>query len=85
MPQFHETGYGQTFFQSQLPRLIKNLGRIADSLESQGTGNSELKDFINSINDTVEGRKDTPDVMPTGWLEGRDYAKNKILGFLNKN
>lgn len=33
MPQFHETGYGQAFFNRQLPELIKNMGRIADALE----------------------------------------------------
>ena len=31
--QFHETGYGRRFFESQLPKLIKALERIADSLE----------------------------------------------------
>ncbi len=32
-PQFHETGYGRTFFQSQLPRLIKAIERLADAIE----------------------------------------------------
>lgn len=31
--QFHETQYGKKFFDSQLPKLIKELGRIADALE----------------------------------------------------
>lgn len=33
MPQFHETGYGRDFFQYQLPELIKQLTRVANSLE----------------------------------------------------
>ncbi len=33
MPQFHETRYGQIFLEHQLPQLIKQLTRIADSLE----------------------------------------------------
>ena len=38
--QFHETGYGRTFFQSQLPNLIKALNRLADAMEKQ----NELKE-----------------------------------------
>ena len=38
-PQFHETGYGRTFFQSQLPNLIKALNRLAEAMEKQ----NELK------------------------------------------
>jgi hypothetical protein len=29
MPQFHETGYGRTFFEHQLPELIKAINRLA--------------------------------------------------------
>ena len=39
-PQFHETGYGRTFFQSQLPNLIKAINRLADAMEKQ----NELKE-----------------------------------------
>lgn len=39
-PQFHETGYGRDFFQSQLPNLIKAIDRLADALEKQ----NELKE-----------------------------------------
>ena len=39
-PQYHETGYGRTFFQSQLPNLIKALNRLADAMEKQ----NELKE-----------------------------------------
>lgn len=35
MPEFHETIYGRRFFDSQLPELIRNLGRIADAMEKQ--------------------------------------------------
>ena len=38
-PQYHETGYGRTFFQSQLPNLIKAINRLADAMEKQ----NELK------------------------------------------
>lgn len=31
--QLHETSLGRRFFESQLPKLIKELGRIADALE----------------------------------------------------
>lgn len=33
--QFHETQYGKRFFDSQLPKLIKVLERIATALEKQ--------------------------------------------------
>lgn len=39
-PQFHETGYGRTFFQSQLPNLIKAINRLADAMEKH----NELKE-----------------------------------------
>ena len=39
-PQFHETGYGRTFFQSQLPNLITAINRLADAMEKQ----NELKE-----------------------------------------
>jgi len=32
-PRFDQTGYGRRFFEAQLPKLIQNLGRIADALE----------------------------------------------------
>lgn len=35
MAAFHETVLGRRFFESQLPKLIKELGRIADALEKQ--------------------------------------------------
>ena len=41
-PQFHESGYGRTFFQAQLPNLIKAINRLADAMEKQ----NELKDNI---------------------------------------
>lgn len=48
MVQFHETTYGKRFFDSQLPKLIKSLERIADALEKQNQIKQEEKD-----NDTV--------------------------------
>ncbi|MBQ2923566.1 MAG: hypothetical protein IJE60_10870 [Tyzzerella sp.] len=42
-PQFHETGYGRTFFQSQLPNLIKAINRLADAMEKQNELKQEEK------------------------------------------
>lgn len=33
MPQFHETGYGRTYYEYQLPEITRQLTRIADALE----------------------------------------------------
>lgn len=33
MPQLHETLYRRKFFDSQLPALIKEIGRLADAVE----------------------------------------------------
>jgi hypothetical protein len=41
MAAFHETIYGKRFFDSQLPKLIKELGRIADALEKQNKKKKE--------------------------------------------
>lgn len=35
MAAFHETFCGKRFFEAQLPKLIKELGRIADALEEK--------------------------------------------------
>ena len=42
-PQFHETGYGRTFFQSQLPNLIKVINRLAEAIEKQNGNEKEEK------------------------------------------
>jgi hypothetical protein len=34
-PEFHQTKRGQIFFDYQLPKLIDNIGRVADCLEGQ--------------------------------------------------
>lgn len=41
--QLHETGLGRRFFESQLPKLIKELSRIADALEKQNEIKQEVK------------------------------------------
>ncbi len=41
--QLHETSLGRRFFESQLPKLIKELGRIADALEKQNEIKQEVK------------------------------------------
>lgn len=43
MAAFHETQYGKRFFDSQLPKLIKTLERIADALEKQNKEKKEEK------------------------------------------
>lgn len=48
MAAFHETTYGKRFFDSQLPKLIKEFGRIADALEKKNEIKQEAKK-----NDTV--------------------------------
>jgi len=42
-PQFHETGYGRMFFQSQLPNLIKAINRLAEAIEKQNGNVKEEK------------------------------------------
>ena len=42
-PHFHETGYGRTFFQSQLPNLINALNRLAEAIEKQNENVKEEK------------------------------------------
>lgn len=34
-PEFHQTGYGRRFFDSQLPKLIENIGRLASAMEPE--------------------------------------------------
>ena len=41
--QLHETSYGKRFFDAQLPKLINELGRIADALEKQNENVKENK------------------------------------------
>ena len=38
-PEFHLSPYGKRFFDSQLPKLIKAIDRLADAMEKQ----NELK------------------------------------------
>ena len=35
--QFHETMYGKTFFEHQLPRLTKAIEKLAESKNTQGS------------------------------------------------
>jgi hypothetical protein len=44
MPQFHETGYGRTFLERQLPDLIRATEKIADALEEQNKRQKEERD-----------------------------------------
>lgn len=43
MAAFHETMYGKRFFDSQLPKLIKSIERIADALEKQNENKEKEK------------------------------------------
>lgn len=42
-PQFFQTGYGKRFFDSQLPKLIKAINRLADAVEKQNEIKEEEK------------------------------------------
>lgn len=44
MAAFHETQMGKRFFESQLPKLIKTLERIADALEKQNENKNEKEE-----------------------------------------
>lgn len=48
--QLHETRYGIRFFDSQLPKLIKELGRIADALEKANELKEKEKSDVESRN-----------------------------------
>lgn len=34
-PEFYQTGYGKSFFELQLPGLIKAIDRLAEAVEKQ--------------------------------------------------
>lgn len=61
-PEFHQTGYGRRFFESQLPDLIKGLNRVADSLESK-----EPEDLW--LNDEVQFARLLCEIRAAGFLE----------------
>ena len=42
-PQFHESQYGQRFFNKQLPDLIKAINRLADAVEEANKKNENKK------------------------------------------
>jgi hypothetical protein len=44
-PEFHQTKRGQIFFDYQLPKLIDNIGRVADGLEKDDKSNFEIDPF----------------------------------------
>jgi Sec-independent protein translocase protein TatA len=45
MVNFHQTGYGRTFFKHQLPQLTKNIGKLADEMKrSNDLKEKELHD-----------------------------------------
>lgn len=53
MVNFHETGYGRTFFQGQLPSLIKNTGEISKKLEEQNQKIEALTAQIETLNNML--------------------------------
>jgi len=48
---FHETGYGRKFFDVQLPKLIQEMGRLADALEENNRRLMEEGDKENADKD----------------------------------
>ena len=50
MPQFHETGYGRRFFESQLPTLTSNIEKLTQVIEKAGE-KTEYDKFIFMLHD----------------------------------
>ena len=50
-PQFHQSGYGRRFFESQLPYLIESINRLAKAVEES-----------NRIGQSKPSRKSKPSV-----------------------
>ena len=45
--KFHETVFAKRLFDSQIPKIIKELGRIADALEKQNELKQKENDYEN--------------------------------------
>lgn len=65
MPQFHETGYGRTFFGSQLPSLIKSLGKLSNVAEV-AMQEADLQDKISAYDKYIQEANDD-DKYRSGW------------------
>jgi hypothetical protein len=56
MPQFHETGYGQSFYRGQVPDLIDALKSISINLEKIHLGIEKLNESTSAIADVEANR-----------------------------
>jgi len=56
---FYNTNMGNRFFNSQLPALIKALGRLAQSVEGQGGGDTEdsIEELRREEQEVVSGKE----------------------------
>lgn len=61
MPQFHETGYGRTYYEHQLPELISQLSQIAKELRK-----------LNEINETKTQDRNGKDTDISGGIPGEN-------------
>ena len=71
MPRFHETAFGQRFFNGQLPELIRNFGRIADCLEKEQERQATVKKESEGVQ--LEG-------MEPDYIEALTDSVNKAAG-----
>lgn len=49
MAEFHETGYGRKYYDHQLPELIRQMQRIAESLEYIAKTLKEADEYYETI------------------------------------
>jgi len=53
MPQFHETGYGRTFFGGQLPNLIKGIQQATEAIKASNEINAALLEELKRQNNQI--------------------------------
>jgi len=78
VPHFHETGYGRTFFEGQLPRLLKALETIADTLPKLKPTDEveQLRQLVREAVAAVSGDEIDP-VDVREWLKAARLALGK--------
>jgi len=61
MPNFHETGYGKRFFESQLPRLIEALESIASAAHAMTEATEQFRRIADRLEEIdLEAEDDAP-------------------------
>ena len=66
MIAFHETGYGKRYYEYQLPELIKQITRIAESLEKV-SNIKEAKRVSKEVNKSKDDTKNITKVSTGGY------------------